>query len=139
VAAALAVFAVLVPPLVSLERLRASATALRQQQPVRALELAEESVDAEPFAASPYVQRALVHEARGDLPAAEADLREAVERERTNWRHRVLLARVAARGGDAAEMDAQLAAARRLSPNSPLLQEGSPLVVELTALARAGR
>ena len=138
-AAAVAAFCaavVLVPSLVSLERLRASATELRAGNPAVALGLADDSIDAAPFAASPYVQRALVNEARRRLDLARFDLEEAIEREPTNWRHHVLLARIAARAGDRAAMQRELREVRRLSPNSIYLSELSGFRPELTALLK---
>ena len=135
---ALAAFAVQVPGLVSVERLRASATELEDANPDLALELADDSVRSAPFAASPYVQRGLVKQAQGDLAAARVDLREAVSREPTNWRHHALLAGVEARLGDRPAVDSELREARRLNPRSAFLVPGSPFVNQLEALlARA--
>ncbi len=132
--AALLAMAVQVPGLTSTERQRASATALSDGDTDMALTLADESVDAAPWAATPYVQRALVYEAEGNLDEARSDLDEAVEREPLNFRHHLLLARVEARAGDAAVSRAELRRARELSPNSVLLAPGSLQVLELEAL-----
>jgi tetratricopeptide (TPR) repeat protein len=139
VAAAVLAFAVLVPGLVSTERQRASASELRAGNPAVALELARESVDAAPWAASPYVQRALAHEELGELGPARADLDEAIEREPDNWRHRLVAARVDAERGDGAAMQRDLDAARRLTPNSVFLLPGSPFLLELQQTLAAAR
>ena len=125
--------AIQVPGLISTERLRGSAAQLRAGDTEKAAELADESIDAQPFAASPYVQRALVREAAGDLAAAKTDLKDAIEREPTNWRHHLLLARIYARAGDAAGGRAELAEARRLAPRFGFLAPGSPFIAELEA------
>jgi tetratricopeptide (TPR) repeat protein len=139
VALAVAALLVQVPGLVATERLRASADELRAGDAERALELADESVDATPFAASPYVQRALVLAELGDAEGARDDLAEAIANEPTNWRHHVVFARIAADEGDRAEAERQLAQARRLSPRTPLLAEGAPLQLEIeAALGRGG-
>jgi Flp pilus assembly protein TadD len=126
------------PAISSTERLRASASELDGGSEERAVELADDAVEAEGFAASPFVQRALAREALGDLEGAEADLRSATEREPTNWRHPLLLARVLARQRDREAMRAQLSSARKLSPSSPYLIPGSAYLVELQALAGGG-
>ena len=56
---ALVAGASLVPTLVSTERTRASATALAQGDPARGVQLADDAIRAEPWAASPYAQKAL--------------------------------------------------------------------------------
>ncbi len=124
IAVAIAAFVVQVPPLVSTQRRFDSADNLRAGHVARAETLANESVDAEPWAAPPYVQRALVEEAQGDLDAARADLDRAVDREPTNWAHRFLLADLEARAGDPAAVRAQLAEVRRLAPGSIFLVPG---------------
>jgi len=128
-----------VPGLVSTQRARASADELRGGDESRALELAEDAVAAEPYGASAYVQRALVRQARGELESAAADLWEAIEREPTNWRHPLLLARVAALMGDRQGVQSQLTRARQLTPRSGFLVEGSDFLTELEALQAAGR
>jgi hypothetical protein len=139
IAIALVAILIQVPGLSATDRLRSSAAELLAGNTGKAAELANESVEAEPFAASPYVQRALVHEAVGDLPAAEADLEEAIERERSNWRHHLLLARVHARAGDRAEGRAELAEARRLAPRFGFLAPGAPFIALLEARLSGGQ
>lgn len=133
---ALAAFAVQIPGLVSVERLRASVTELQNENPDLALELADDSVRAAPFAASPYVQRGLAKQAQGDLAGAREDLGEAIIREPTNWRHHALMAAVAARLGDRRALDRELAEARRLSPRSAFLVPGSSFVNQVEALLK---
>ncbi|MGZ5375695.1 MAG: O-antigen ligase family protein [Solirubrobacterales bacterium] len=131
IAVALAAVLVQVPGLVSTERLRASGDELRGGSVDRASELADEAVRAEPWAAAPYVQRALVEQRQGDLAAARTDAQRAIDRERTNWRHHIVLARIEAQAGDRAAVRAQLAEARRLAPDSALLLPSSPLLQEI--------
>ena len=92
--------AIQVPGLVSTDRLRASQRALAVGVDDRATELADEAVRAEPWAASPYAGRAFVELARGDDAAARDDALEAISKEPTNWRHRLLLARIETQMGD---------------------------------------
>ena len=124
IAIATVAFGVQIPPLVSTQRQLDSADQLKAGNLDRAKTLANQSIDAEPWSAAPYVQRALVEEAQGDLPAARTDLQNAVDREPTNWGHHFLLADLAAREGDPAAVRAQLAEVRRLAPASLFLLPG---------------
>ena len=74
-----------------------------------------------PWAASPWLQLALVAERDGDLAASRAAIGEAIEREPENWRLRVVAARTATEDGAVRDARAALAAARRLNPRSLLL------------------
>lgn len=79
-----------------------------------ALEQAERAVDARPWAATPYVDRAVALAALGELDAARADAMAAIERERGDWRHLVLLARIERAAGNESEARAASVAAERL-------------------------
>ncbi|MFA9272158.1 MAG: hypothetical protein ACEQSX_15665, partial [Baekduiaceae bacterium] len=108
----------LVPGLVGLSEVRRSQEAAEDGDRAAALRHATRAVEAQPWAATPYVQRALVLEGQGRLKASAVDLRRAVEREPENWRQRLLLARVEAeRGRVQAALDAY-GAAQRLRPSS---------------------
>src|SRR5205085_5322807 len=48
----------------------------------------------QPWAASPYLQLALVEEESGSLPNAHRRIREAIERDRTDWRLSLVAARI---------------------------------------------
>ncbi len=136
IAVALLAIAVQIPPLVSTERLRASATELNEGSVDRAEDLADESVRAEPWAASPYAHRALVKLERSQFEEARTDLEKAVEKEPTNWRHHFLLARVEAEAGKLANVKQQLAEVKRLAPHSPYLIPGHPERVTIDELLR---
>jgi hypothetical protein len=118
VAGALAVIAVQLPPLVSLSRVRASQRAVARHDPEAARTAAADAIDAEPWAATPYVQRGLLEEETGDLRAATGDIRRAEALEPTNWRHPLLLARILAEQGDVDGTIAAYRRARRLRPLS---------------------
>lgn len=86
IAASLLAGAVQVPGIVATERLRGSADALASGDVARATDLADDAVNAEPWAATPYAARALA-ELRGEQFAlAKDDIDAAIEREPTNWR-----------------------------------------------------
>jgi O-Antigen ligase len=100
VALAVLAGAIQIPGLVSTGRVRASATALADGHVGAARGLASQALAAEPWAATPYAERALAEFGEGRLAAARKDTREAIAREPTNWRHRMLLARIEIEAGN---------------------------------------
>jgi tetratricopeptide (TPR) repeat protein len=122
VVTAIALF-VQVPGLVSTSRVRDSREAFSAGRTADALSNASEAIEAEPWASTPYVQRALVEEATGELRAAEVDLRRAIERAPLDWRPELLLARVEAKRGNVQAALTAYRAARRLRPHSPFVRE----------------
>jgi hypothetical protein len=119
---ALVALAVQLPGLVAVSNLRASQTAIREGRAADAVLAATTAVDAEPWAARGHIQRALVLERLDRLRAAAADARRATARERTNWTHWLLLARIQA---ERRRVNAALKAierARALNPRAPLFQ-----------------
>jgi hypothetical protein len=75
-----------VPGIVATDRLRASTAALQSGAPDAAVDLAEDAVRAQPWAATPYAARALAALDVGDLDRAEVDSKAAIDREPTGWR-----------------------------------------------------
>lgn len=121
---ALVLCAVQLPGLVSTSEVRKSQDALAAGDVAAARERADNAIDAQPWASSPLVQRALVDERVGAYDAAAAELRAAARRAPLDWRIQLLLARVEARRGNA---DAALAALRRarvLRPKSQFFLAG---------------
>jgi O-Antigen ligase len=88
---------------------------------VAALEDSRTAERLQPSAATPHLQRALVLEQAGALPAAAAAAKAATADEPTNWRTWLVLARIDARRGAATAAVAALRRAKRLNPRSPLL------------------
>ncbi len=119
--AALVCIAVELPAVVSTSRVRASQTAIKDSNPAAAFLAAQDAVAAEPWAASPYVQRALVLESTGRLAEARADVQRAIKREPDDWRTHLILARVDAESGHAVEAVSAWTTAKRLRPASPFL------------------
>jgi Flp pilus assembly protein TadD len=111
-----------VPGLVSISAVRDSQAAARRGDTAKALARADEAVEAEPWSATPYVQRALLAESAGRLRAAAADLERATEREPTNWRPWLLLARVEAERGRVKVALRDFRKARSLRPRSAFFQ-----------------
>jgi hypothetical protein len=121
-ALALVAIAFVAIPLATVSLVRDSEAAARGGDFDAALADARSAVNVQPAAAGPRLQEALVLELMGDFGAAEAATREAIARERTNWRIWLVLSRVAARNG---RVDASVNAyerARSLNPNSDLFQ-----------------
>lgn len=108
------------PLLVSASRVHESQQAFAGRDSRRAVEAATTAIQAQPWAATPLVQRALVLESVGDLAAARVDASAASRRETTNWRPWFILARIEAKRGRVAAALRAAARARRLNPRSPL-------------------
>ena len=117
--AALAAAAFEVPGIVSTQRIRASQAAARAGDLPHSRSLAQQAVDAMPWAATPYEQLALVEEELGDLAAARRDTEHAIRNEPTNWRYPLLLARIESEQGDRAAARRTFLQGRRLRPLSP--------------------
>jgi hypothetical protein len=106
------------------------ATALQQSQIeaahgnlAAALEEARDAAAAQPYAASPRLQEALLLEQRGKLRAAASAAAAATDKEGVNWRTWAILARVEAERGRIAEAIRALRRAHSVNPTYPLLQE----------------
>lgn len=99
--ACLALCLLQLPALVSTSEIRESQGSFARGDLPAALAHADDAIETEPWAAAPYVQRALVLERAGQLPQAIADLGRAAERAPEDWRTYLLTARMEARRGDA--------------------------------------
>lgn len=109
-------------PLASTSMLRKSQDKAREGDVEGALADARTAQDVEPFAATPRLQEALLHEGEGDLVAAADAARGATERESTNWRTWLVLSRIEAKRGRAAASVAAYRKARSLNPLSPVFR-----------------
>src|SRR6185437_15808245 len=78
--------------------------------------------DIQPWAASPYVQLALVNEEAGALVSARERINDAIDRDRLNWRLWLVLARVETKLGYPRAAADSLRRAVELNPRSPLFQ-----------------
>jgi O-antigen ligase len=104
------------PSLASTVATRHSQKDFNENKTAAALAEANDAVKAEPWAASPYVQRALVEESMDQLTAARNDLLRAQAKEPLNWRQPLLLARIDAERGDADAALADYKRAKQLRP-----------------------
>jgi hypothetical protein len=110
-------------PLASTSLVRQSEADFREGDLQGALDAARSAQNAQPSAASPRLQQALVLEAAGELPAASTAARSATEKESTNWRTWLVLSRIEAERGRAAAAVAAYSEARSLNPRSTLFNQ----------------
>jgi tetratricopeptide (TPR) repeat protein len=96
---ALAACVAQLPPLVTATGLEASQRAAARGERGEALQRVDDAIEASPWAATPYTQRALLYERDGKLRSAAIDLGRAKEREPSNWRWPYLLSRIEAKRG----------------------------------------
>ena len=115
---ALIAAAIQLPGLASTSDVRKSQSRFSRGNMAAALASANDAIQTEPWAASPYVQRALVEESADQLDAARLDLLRAERKEPLNWRQPLLLARVDAERGDAQAALADYKRAKKLRPKS---------------------
>ncbi|HEY2603743.1 MAG TPA: O-antigen ligase family protein [Thermoleophilaceae bacterium] len=118
VAVAAVAFLIQLPGLSSTLSTRDSQSAFDKGDVAKAISDANNAIAEEPWAASPYVQRALAEESEGHLAAARDDLLSAEHREPTNYQHPLLLARVQAELGNTKAALANFRRAKQLRPRS---------------------
>jgi O-Antigen ligase len=117
VAAIVALFVVYQPYKATTD-LRASERDVNEGRLDAALSKARSAADAQPYAASPRLQEALVLERQGKFDEAADAAREATQKESTNWRTFFILSRVEAERGDAKASLAAYRRAKQLNPHS---------------------
>jgi hypothetical protein len=123
VAGVAAGIAIQVPGLVATSRVEGSAAALRSGSDAEAAHLASDAIEAAPWAASGYAQRAVVESARGQDRAAALDALRAARREPLNFRRWLAVAELEANAGDRGNALTAYARARSLSSGLPSLSE----------------
>jgi tetratricopeptide (TPR) repeat protein len=109
-------------PLSSAASLHESQAQARAGDLAAALGKAADARRAEPFAAAPRVQEALILEQQGRLAGAEGAALAAVDREAHQWRAWVILSRIQAERGRARAALRSYRRARALNPTSPLFE-----------------
>jgi hypothetical protein len=119
---ALAAIVAISIPLASTSLLRQSEADARAGDLPAALSAARSAQNAQPEAASPRLQEALILESQGDLAGAATAAVEATERESTNWRTWLVLSRIEAELGDAPAAVRYYRKARMLNPFSELFK-----------------
>ncbi len=112
-------------PLASNSLVRQSQSQARDGDFNAALSSARSAQNAEPGAATPRVQEALLLESHRELPAAAEAATAATEREPTNWHTWLLLSRIEAQREHPAAALGAYRQARSLYPNSPIFVRGN--------------
>jgi O-antigen ligase/polysaccharide polymerase Wzy-like membrane protein len=108
--------------LVAETRLDSSQSAVRRGDTAAALAAARSARDVEPWAASPFLQLALINEQAGSLPEAERRIRQAIHRNEADWRLWLTAARIQTKRGEVAAARQSLARARELNPRSAIFR-----------------
>lgn len=108
-------------PLIAELRLEQSRAAATRGDADTALRAALSASRAEPWAASPHVQLALLYERLGAIGQARSSIARAIEADRRDWRLWLVSARLAVKAGAVAAARDNLVRARLLAPRSQLL------------------
>lgn len=117
-AVSLAALAAIVPPLLAISAVRSSQQAAADGRLGDALSEARSAARAQPYAAAPKLQLALVLESEGGLGSAAAAAHDATHAEPTNWRTWLIVARIEAERGRAPAAAAAYRRAHSLDPRS---------------------
>jgi tetratricopeptide (TPR) repeat protein len=120
VTAAVAAIVVLAIPYVAGTLIDESQQAFRRGDLTTAARRAGDARDVQPWAASPRVQLALVHERQGRFGEAADAIQAALTRDRSDWRSWLIAARIEAEAGHTAAARADSERARALNPKSPI-------------------
>jgi hypothetical protein len=107
-------------PLLTDMRIRQSQGAVNRGDLAGATSRALSAVSLEPWAASPYLQVALVEEQKGTLASARSWIARALQRDPIDWHLWYVKARIESKQGDLVATRADLRQARRLNPRSVL-------------------
>jgi O-antigen ligase/polysaccharide polymerase Wzy-like membrane protein len=107
-------------PLLTDAQVRASQAAVVSGDSEAAAAHARKAVALQPWAASPYVQLALVDEQNQDLRAAAAAMRAALRRDPSDWRSWLIDARIETKRGEIGVATRSLKRAAMLNPRSPV-------------------
>lgn len=121
VGTAIAALVAIALPMASAALIQESRAAASRGDLDLALAKAQDAAAAQPYAATPRLQQALVLEREGRLADALDAARSAVSKERTNWRVWLIVSRLEARSGNAGAAVEAFREARSLNPRSSLL------------------
>jgi tetratricopeptide (TPR) repeat protein len=109
--------------LLSHMRLDQSQAAAARGDTQEALSAAQDAQALQPWAASPYLQLALLQEQSGDLKGARTRIGEALDRNGSDWRLWLVSARIETETGNIAQARSDLRRAKSLNPRSPLFAQ----------------
>jgi tetratricopeptide (TPR) repeat protein len=114
----------LIGPLLVDREIQASKSAAADGNVPSAVEHANTAKSIEPWAASPYVQLALLAEFQGEYAAATERISQAIDREEDNWLLYYLRARIENEAGETGAARADLGQAQQLNPQEECLRNG---------------
>ncbi len=109
--------------LLSHTRLQQSQSAAARGDTTGAMSAALDARSLQPWAASPYLQLALLSEQSQNLSAARVRIGEALDREQSDWRLWLVSARIETEAGNISRARRDLRRAKTLNPRSPLFAE----------------
>lgn len=109
-------------PLLATMEIRRSQEAVRAGNASEALARAESAQSIQPWAASPYLQLALVYEVGGETDQARVSIERALEHDQSDWRLWLVAARIQTKAGAIVEARQSLAKAKELNPRSSLFE-----------------
>ena len=107
-------------PLLANMEVRKSQESVNSGNLAQALDQAESARSIQPWAATPYLQLALVQELGGQIDEAHGSIEHAIENDQSDWRLWLVAARIQTKMGDIAAARESLAKARELNPKSQL-------------------
>ena len=107
-------------PLLANMEVRKSQDSVNSGNLVEALDQAESAKGIQPWAASPYLQLALVQELGGRTDEALVSIETVLEHDQSDWRLWLVAARIQTKAGEIADARQSLAKARELNPKSQL-------------------
>jgi O-antigen ligase len=123
VAVALAAVMCVAVPMLAQERLEDSQAAADAGNLRKAMSSAEDASSLEPWAATPYVQLALLEEQAGNLSRANRHIKDALERDSRDWSTWLVAARLQTKAGSIRAGRRSLRRAEALNPTSPLFED----------------
>ena len=109
-------------PFLASQEVGASQRAASRSDLGEAIRRARSAVSIQPWASSPRLQLALVHEEAGRLDLARSEIAAAIARDSRDWRLQLVASRLAVKSGDIPAARRALARARMLNPRSRLLR-----------------
>jgi tetratricopeptide (TPR) repeat protein len=109
-------------PLLADREIARSRSAVGRGDLAEAAVAAQSARDIQPWAATPYLQLALVREQQGALPEARAWIEKAIARDSRDWQLWLVAARLDTKLGHVAAADRTLRRAAQLNPRSPLFE-----------------
>jgi O-antigen ligase len=123
VAVALAALMCTAVPMLAQDRMEESRAAAEAGRLAKARDSAKSARSLEPWAATPYVQLALVEEQAGNVRSAARNIEDALERDSREWSTWLVAARIQTKAGSIREGRRSLRRAEALNPTSKIFED----------------